>query len=76
MYCLISKPVFIVKSNKIIIHLFYFVKSLNSKKINRKLKYKMRSKLRFILNSQKNYKYKYYYNNTYKLFLKKYYDKI
>lgn len=71
MSSLISRPVLKISANKIVIQLFYYVKQLTSKKrLNRKLRYKMRSKIRFVLNSNKNDRFRYYNNNTYKLFLK------
>src|ERR1700754_3559903 len=42
MYCLISKPVFIIKSNKIIIQLFYFLL------VPRIIKYKKKKKYSYI----------------------------
>jgi hypothetical protein len=72
MSSLISRPVLKISANKIVIHLFYYVKQLTAKKkrLNRKLRYRMRSKLRFILNSNKKNRFKYYNNYNNKYFLK------
>ncbi len=73
MSSLISRPVLKISSNKIVIHLFYYVKLLtaNRKKMNRKLKYQMRSRLRFIMNSNKNNRFNNYNEYTNRFFLEK-----
>ena len=51
MYVLISKPVFIIKSNKIIIQLFYFLLIPKIfKHIKSKTNYKFRNKKKYIEN--------------------------
>lgn len=73
MSSLISRPVLKISSNKIVIHLFYYVKLLtaNRKKMNRKLKYQMRSRLRFIMNSNKKNRFNNYNEYTNRFFLDK-----
>jgi len=73
MSSLISRPVLKISSNKIVIHLFYYVKLLtaNRKKMNRKLKYQMRSRLRFIMNSNQNNRFNNYNEYTNRFFLDK-----
>jgi len=55
MYCLISKPVFIIKSNKIIIQLFYFLLVPRIFKYKKKTKYSFVKKgKRFIFYNKEN----------------------
>jgi hypothetical protein len=55
MYCLISKPVFIIKSNKIIIQLFYFLLIPRIFKYKKKYSYTKKRKRNVFSNNRSNF---------------------